>query len=196
MTSPQDPSNFQPYPDPSAAREGVDRPRAVEAAFWIAVVVPIVGTALLAASLYLLQDLFASATGGLPPEQQQMLSSQFGRNFVLALFATMLGCYVVLTALWIAFGVKLRAGRNWARITLTFFAALWLVNALSSVATGSSPAGGLQPSGGGPVALGVAQTALGVVGMLAFLVLVWNGRANRYFAAAENARARPDQTRG
>lgn len=194
MTSPQDPSNFQPYPNPHIPQ--AERPRSVEAAFWLAIVVPVVATAMLAASLYLLQDLFASATGGLPLEQQQMLNSQFGQNFVLALFAAMLGFYAVLTALWIAFGFKLRAGRNWARITLTFFAAAWLVNALSSVATGSGPAGGLQPSGGGPVALGIAQTALGVVGMLAFLALVWNARSNRFFAAAGYARARPDEPRG
>ena len=178
----------QPYPDPHVAAAQQDRPRVIDAAFWIAIVVPVVATALLAVSLYLLQDLFASATGGLPPEQRELLNGQFGQNFVVVLFAAMLAFYVLLTALWILFGFKLRAGRGWARIALTFFAAAWLVNALSTVATGSGPTGGLQPSSTGPtVALGIAQTALGVVGMLAFLVLVWNARSNRFFAAARYA---------
>jgi hypothetical protein len=196
VTSPHDPSKAQPYPNPHLAAEPQERPRAVDAAFWIAIVVPVLATGLLAASLYQLQDLFTSATGGLPPEQRQLLNGQFGQNVVLVLFAAMLTFYLVLTALWIAFGFKLRAGRNWARITLTFFAAAWLVNALSAVATGSGPTGGLRPSStGSTAALAIAQTALGLVGMLAFLVLVWNARSNRFFATARYAAAR-DEPRG
>lgn len=178
---------FQPYPSPSAptqqsaGQEAYARPRSVEAAFWIAVVAPVLSTMLIAVDLVLLHGVYLSGLQADP--EIQALTGGPGEEVVRGISVGVLVFYVVLTALWIVFGVKMRAGRNWARITLTVFAALWLVNGLDAVATGSSPAGNPALATWPMVALAAAQSALAVVVVGAFLVLAWVRRSNGFFAA-------------
>lgn len=70
--------------------------------------------------------------------------------------------------LWIFFGVKMRAGRNWARIVLTVFAAISIVANLVAAVTGPTP----------------ILSALGVVATAAVIVLMYRPAANPYFRAS------------
>lgn len=179
---PQQGAVYQPYPDPHAHQPAQPRPGTVVAAFWIAVVLPVVATVLIAVSAFLMRDALGSATAGLGGGDPE--AAELARTAPLVLSAGVVVFYAVLTALWVVFGFKLRAGRNWARVVLTVFAALWLVNGLGSVVTGSSVATNAQGPNAGPLlVLGAVQSALAVAGMIAFLVLVWSRRSQWFFAA-------------
>ncbi|WP_141921372.1 hypothetical protein [Halopolyspora algeriensis] len=183
--SPVNPYAAPPVPPHEAG--GVPRPRTIEVAFWIAVVVPLVATVLIAISAWFAQGVMQQVIEAEGPEAQQLANAAalVGVGVVIFVFA-------VLTALWILFAFKMRAGRNWARITLTVFAGLWVMNALSGLLT--SPSGSSFSMAGMPaatveipaamVALGYTQSALGLVSMVAFLVLVYLRPSNRFFQAA------------
>jgi hypothetical protein len=88
------------------------------------------------------------------------------------------------------FGFKMRAGRNWARITLTVFASIWVVSAvmtLISAASGgtmffiSLPANVHPPTS--ITVLGFVQGAVSLVAMAAFIVLVNRKPSSAYFRA-------------
>lgn len=192
---PQQPGGYpqyqqaDPYAAPSAPDPGEPRrPGTVEAAFWLAVVVPVVATVLYAVSFFQTQGftrelLAAEFAGG-----QQELAAQTAANVLVAFFVVATVVLVVLTALWIIFGFSLRAGRNWARVTLTVFAAVWVLAALSGLIVGGSgwgegelPPGVVEPAG--LVALGYARSALELVAMAAFIVLSYVKPSQWYFAA-------------
>lgn len=164
------------------------RPGTVEAAFWLAVVVPLVATVLYAVSFFQTQGfmrefLAAEYAGG-----QQEMAAQTAASVLVAFFVVATVVLVVLSALWIIFGLSLRAGRNWARVTLTVFAAVWVLAALSGLIVGGSswsegelPPGVAEPAG--LVALGYARSVLELVAMAAFIVLSYLKPSQWYFAA-------------
>ncbi len=182
-------------PDPYAAppppgQGGPSRPATVETAFWIAVVVPILVTVLTVVSFLVGQgfseELMARSMGEATPE-----ALQFGRAFMLVVFGMQTFFYLVLTGLWILFGFKMRGGRNWARVTLTVFAALWALQALVGLATGG--AGTNMDMAGVPsdvqvpaamLVLDYVTNAVSLVGTGAFLALVYLKQSNWYFQAA------------
>ena len=163
------------------------RPGTVEAAFWIAVVLPLLVTVLSAVSYLLLQGWMTDEignAGGYDDEIAQQVS-QTVNSVMLGVFAVITVFYMILTGLWIAFGFKLRAGRNWARVTLTVFAGLWAMSCLSGLASGGL-AGALGPDAhlpGSYYALGYVQSGLGLLGTVAFVVLVFVRSSNAYFNA-------------
>lgn len=163
------------------------RPGAVEAAFWIAVVLPLVVTVLSAISYLLLQGWMTDEignAGGYDDEVAQQVT-QTVNSVMLAVFAVITVFYMILTGLWIAFGFKLRAGRNWARVVLTVFAGFWVMTGLSGIASGGL-AGALGPDAhlpGSYYALSYVQSGLGLLGSVAFMVLVFVKPSNDYFNA-------------
>lgn len=183
--SPVNPYAAPPVPPHETA--GTPRPATIDIAFWIAVVVPLVATVLIALSAWFAQGMVQEVIDVEGPEAQQVAN-------VAALVSTGIVVFVfaVLTALWILFAFKMRAGRNWARITLTVFAGLWVMNALAGLLSSPSGSNFSKPADVSAAveiptavsALGYAQSALGLVAMVAFLVLVYLRPSNWFFQAA------------
>ncbi|MCX2728875.1 hypothetical protein OOZ19_01350 [Saccharopolyspora sp. NFXS83] len=220
MTSPRDPwqQGGSPPPYPSAPPPGATpwgtppggfpqtgyphsqrdfaepaRPVAVECAFWIAIVVPLLVTVLYAVNSMLTQSFLTGTVGsdsGDPALNQEVVGLMAGISFAVFLFVVVFE--VVLTALWITFGFKLRAGRTWARVVLTVFAAFWALYSAGGLITGEPGLTGAlaadTPTPAGIVALGYAQSAVGLLAMVAFLVLVHLPASNRYFQSSRFAR--------
>ncbi len=154
------------------------KPATVEAAFWIAVITPLVATVLFAAEFFL----FNSALN----EELAPLGGQGSVTGVLVGFMAF-GVFVcaVLTVLWIVFGFKMRAGRDWARVTLTVFALFWCVWAVASLFSASISTAFDDPPAG-LVAIGWAQPVWGLVTMALFVVLAFSKPSNWFFVAHRN----------
>lgn len=192
---PQQPG-YNPYAAPQVpAHEmhGPRRPATVETAFWISVVVPLVVTVLTVVSFMLVQgfteDVINATARDSGIQDGQMMSdiASATRAAMMVVYIIVTVFYLVLTGLWILFGFKLRAGRGWARVTLTVFAALWVLNALTGLINGGMTAG-TMPEGievpGSMLALSYAANGIGLVAMAAFIVLVFLKPSNHYFQAA------------
>ncbi|RKT82180.1 hypothetical protein ATL45_0424 [Saccharopolyspora antimicrobica] len=156
-------------------------PRTVEMAFWIAMVVPLVVGTLDTVFAYLTNDVIASGLDA--------ALARYGVEPVPAqdtdwLYTAVM--YLVLVALWIAFGLQVRAGRNWARVTLIVLAAVWLgLELLSSLLTPVIYAAlGLPWDLGLPIGL-IVMTAfvrvLALTGTITFIVLVCRKPSKQYF---------------
>ncbi|MGI8308715.1 proline-rich domain-containing protein [Saccharopolyspora hattusasensis] len=180
---------FAAPPVPAQELSTFQRPITVEIAFWIAIVVPLLATVLSVLSYMLLQgfvnDSIAGSMGD-PDLDQQIASVANGVMLFFFVFITII--YLVLTGLWILFGFKMRAGKNWARITLTVFAGLWMLFGVIALIQGGSMTmsgdldGANLPSS--YFALSYSQTGLGLVGMIVFLTLAYLKPSNWYFKAA------------
>lgn len=159
----------------------------VRIAFWIAVLAPVLSTALYAVTFArtrgFAEQVLSAALGPQRQEDVRFASAALAFGFGAVAFVL-----VVLSVLWIAFGFRLRAGRGWARVVLTVFAAIWALAAVSGLVNGgqSWTAGELPPGLAPPAeltALGYGQNAFALVAMVAFLVLVHARSAQRFFAA-------------
>lgn len=127
------------------------RPTTVSAAFvaWLVAIVLGFATAVL---------LFISAAGAVAATDSSLTGDFFGITFV---FAGIL--VLVLTVIELAVVFRMRAGRNWARVTLTVLAVLQIVNAIFSIA--------LNP----------VISLIGVAVALVATVLMWLPASNAYF---------------
>ncbi|MBA8827156.1 hypothetical protein FHX42_004540 [Saccharopolyspora lacisalsi] len=191
-----------PYAAPPVSSQEtaeVPRPSTVDAAFWIAVVVPVVATVLTVVNFVLVMDLvngMMSAEFSDLNTQNAETARNVARSIVLGMGIFIAFCYAILTGLWILFGFKMRAGRNWARITLTVFAGIWCLSAIGGLVSGAGgvmgmsqlPEGAELPSG--LVILGYVQSGLGLLTMAAFLVLVYLKPSNWYFLATRHRQGR------
>lgn len=183
-------SGFVPYPQgqanpyaapPVPAQEMLQRPATVEVAFWIAVVVPILVTVTMVLGFLTIWPLLKNV----PDSEVQGIVGTFAISglIILTLF------FLVLTTLWILFGFKMRAGYNWARVTLIVFAGLWLMWAVVRLSAGGSMFA--LPAAEMPVmatVLSYTQNIMGLVGMIAFCVLVFLPASNQYFESARSRR--------
>ncbi|MBE9374884.1 hypothetical protein IQ251_10560 [Saccharopolyspora sp. HNM0983] len=192
--APHYPAQQYPAPQHPAPQPGEARPKTAEAAFWISVVIPLLATVLAVVGYLLLLNFISTmfdataGSGRAAPESDEVLAGL--QSFLLVFFISLTVAYLVLTALWIVFGFKMRAGKNWARVVLTVFAGLWVLvsmgmlpnaGGMTAFSAGELP-GGVEPPGG-LIALGFAQAAVGLLGMIAFLLLAFAGPSNRYFRA-------------
>lgn len=213
---PQQPYQQQPYPqqgyqqgaygaNPYAAPPvsgselvAAQRPTTIVVAFWIAIIAPIVVTLLTAGSMLsisqMVDELVASAdietTSPNAPDPASVLNT-----VVMIMFGIIIFIYAVLTGLWILFGFKMRAGRNWARITLTVFAGLWILRMLPTLfgngltSTNNMTVQGSQVNVEPPaalLALNISSGAVSIIAMIAFLVLVWLRPSNWFFKAVRH----------
>ncbi|MDR7302366.1 hypothetical protein [Haloactinomyces albus] len=165
---------------------GVPRPKTIEAAFWIAVVVPVLATVMFVVSTFLQREAMnAVLSSTSDPDIQEMAGS-----VAMVGIGIMVFFYVVLTGLWILFGFKMRAGRNWARVTLTVFAGLWLFVSLLQLMGATSTtitAGGTSTSldsSGTAMALAYTTAAVSFLAMVVFIVLAYLRPSNWFFQAA------------
>ncbi|SFT60393.1 hypothetical protein SAMN04487904_104211 [Actinopolyspora lacussalsi subsp. righensis] len=185
------------YPNPYAAPpvsaqeiEGPPRPNTIKIAFWIAVAVPVLATVLSVVSMVLqrnymnrmLEDISDSST--VMSDDMLRFGMMFGVVFWLIIS-------VVLTGLWIFFAFKMSAGRNWARITLTVLAGVWMLNALSGMVTAAIPQTVQFPEGGSytlelstaQLVTSYTQSIITLLAMIAFIVLVYLKQSNGFFRA-------------
>lgn len=188
----QQPGGYQPYsqnpfsapPVPMHEMAVPQRPAQVETAFWIAVVLPLLVTVLNVVSYLVLQGhVHESIGGGADDVEREVASAVNGVMLVFFIILTIF--YLILTGLWITFGFKLRAGRNWARITLTILAGFWAMSSLGTI--GSGGLAGLSDTEALPgsyYALSYAQGGLGIIGTVAFVALVFLPKSNAFFDAA------------
>jgi hypothetical protein len=89
---------------------------------------------------------------------------------------------VVFILLYLFFAMKMRAGRNWARIVLTVLSALSILSAVRSSA--SVTVNGQAFAVGGSQLIGWVGAILAVVA----IVLMYMGASNAYFTASKAAR--------
>ncbi|WP_157405420.1 hypothetical protein [Actinopolyspora halophila] len=213
---PQQPYQQQPYPQqgyqqgayganpyaapPVSASEfaAAQRPTTIDVAFWIAIIAPIVVTLLTAGAMLsvtqMVDEMVAGAdietTSPNAPDPATVANAVFMAIFSIAIFF-----YAVLTGLWILFGFKMRAGRNWARITLTVFAGIWILYMLPTLfgngmtSMNNMTLQGSQVDLDPPVALfalNISTGAVSIIAMIAFLVLVWMRPSNWFFKAVRH----------
>ena len=152
----------------------VSVPRTVDVARWLWV-----ASALLSAvrSLVVLAD-----RQGLRDQVRQLDPTLFGQQVEAAVNGEIvLGVLIsaVTVALYVLVANKMRGGRSWARVLLTFFGGLFVVLGLLGmfgVADGMAAAQGLTVD-----PLQVALSALGLVLDVAALVAMWLKPSNDYF---------------
>ncbi|MFD0487970.1 hypothetical protein ACFQ0O_14015 [Saccharopolyspora spinosporotrichia] len=152
-------------------------------AFWIAMVLPLLVGVLDTAFAYLTNDATTASVNavleryGVPPTPPNP------SDWLLPALVS-----AVLVALWIAFAFPLRAGRQWARVTLAVFAALWLCSELMGnilapivvVVLGVEWDLGLST---GMLVVLVLVRLLATTGSVVFLALVFSRRSNEFFRA-------------
>ncbi|MGW1677180.1 hypothetical protein [Saccharopolyspora sp. NPDC002376] len=178
-------------PVPQQEMSQVPRPITVEIAFWISIVVPLLATVLSVVSYMLLQgflnDMVADVTDPDMPSEISDGMTSVVNGIMLFTFIFITVIFLILTGLWILFGFKMRAGRNWARVTLTVFASLWLINAIVSLIGGGSVTfNGDLPNVALPTSyyvLTYSQAGLGLLTMGAFITLVFLKPSNWFFNA-------------
>ena len=127
--------------------------------------------------------------GGGGQELESTLSAF--KAVLMVVFALFTIGYLVLTFLWILFGFKMRAGRNWARVTLSVFASLFALFSVFLLFNGGVGSGDLPTGVHPPTAYAVltyVQGGLGLVAMVGFLVLAYVRPSNWYFQAAAHLR--------
>ena len=197
----------QPYPQyqqhpyaappvPQQEMAGLSRPKTVEGAFWISIIVPLAVTVISVVGYLLLfnwaDEAMASSVRDLGGGGQELESTLSAFKAVLmVVFALFTIGYLVLTFLWILFGFKMRAGRNWARVTLSVFASLFALFSVFLLFNGGVGSGDLPTGVHPPTAYAVltyVQGGLGLVAMVGFLVLAYVRPSNWYFQAAAHLR--------
>lgn len=163
------PGPYEAYPtgsgdDTPASKPPV--PSTITVAFYCYVVSTVIGIVsallLLGSKNDIADQLRKTNTAGLSEDQIQSAAQ------VALVVAVVIALLFALVYLWLAF--KLRAGRNWARITLTVLTALQVV----SLATGR----------GGTV-IGYLALLLAVIG----LVFAWLGQSNEYINTVKRSRS-------
>ncbi|MFC9688879.1 hypothetical protein ACFTSF_10085 [Kribbella sp. NPDC056951] len=167
------------------------RPAAVEIAFWIAVVVPPLATALNVAAFVVVKmavdDVFGTTGGDAQASLVDLRDKVNGPLLGLFILSTVV--YMLVSGLWILLGLKMRSGRHWARITLTAFASLWALSSLVALIGGDTQ--GFMTADIPPffelpssyLVLDYARSALVLLAMTAFIPLVFLRPSNRYFTA-------------
>ncbi|WP_344685872.1 hypothetical protein [Saccharopolyspora taberi] len=171
-------------------------PQTVNTAFWIAMVMPLLTTVLTVVMFLVLNSSINDLINTSLPQDEELgpefndSMRSFATGFIMAIFIGTAILYAILSALWILFGFKMRAGRNWARVTLTVFAGIWLLSSISglatgtgNVSTGSSLEGMNIPSS--YLVLGYVNSGLGLLAMAGFITLVFLKPSNNFFQAAK-----------
>lgn len=159
--------------------EHITRPKAVDSAFQA--VLASVGISAVGTVVTVLLDRatltswVTETVNSLPPEQRVSAASLVGRTQVILGFSV-----VVFIGLFVFFAVKMRAGRNWARVLLTIYTALGVWSFLTAIA-----------SSGAELKLiwSLAEVAFGVTAV----IYMFRPESTKYFAAVKERRLRTRQ---
>jgi hypothetical protein len=147
-----------PVGEAAAEHPRIPRPRQIEWASWCLWASVVVGFATL-----FLSDEVKLAVAEMPPDLQGMATGA-----MIALFG-------VLTALYLWFIARMRAGRNWARVVLLIFSLLGLLSDLT-------------PSDVSEAAAMLASRALDVVLQIAAIVLMFGRASSEWFRQVRSGR--------
>lgn len=176
------PPAHPPLPQPPAPPEPQPTPVDVVTAFQLLCAVAVLGVVNMIATLVaVFADRESFVDQLLKEVAAQDPAVQVGRDtaetvVVLGLGVTaMIGLCV--TALYLLFVFKMRAGRNWARMLVTMIGSLMVVFALPSLF-------GLAGGGGGAAMVSGAAGILQAVLSVGAIVLLHRAESNRYFLPA------------
>ena len=171
-------------------------PQTVNVAFWISIVMPLLTTVLTVVAFLMLNSSINDMIESSLPQDQELgpefndSMRSFASGIIMTIFIATTIIYAILSGLWILFGFKMRAGRNWARVTLTVFASLWLLSSIGGLISGSgnvSTSGSLEgmqlPTG--YLVLNYVTSGLGLLTMAGFIALVFLKPSNDFFQAAK-----------
>jgi hypothetical protein len=162
-------SDYPSYPasSPTSVPPAAARPSTINAAFWAFIASTVIGL-LGGVLVFANKDAIVEATRNADRQKGTGLTdAQIDQAVTLTIVVAVV-IAVIIALLYLLFAVKLRAGRNWARIVLTIITALQL---LSVLAGESSIAGYVS----------VLAAVVGVV-------LSFTAPSNAYIAAAKTAR--------
>ena len=159
--------SFPAAPPPTEApRQTFTPPTEVQASFWCfiaaAVVVLVGGLLSLGARQQIVDTLRANNTGNLTADQLNQVAS--------VTLTVLLVVAVIIAGLFVLFAFKVRAGRNWARITLAIIAILDLISLLNSRGSAS------------------ILSYIGVIAAVVGAILAFTPKASEYMAAVKRAR--------
>lgn len=159
--------------------EPITRPKAVDSAFQ-AVLASVVVSATGTVVNYLLDRALLTrwvteTLEGLPPEQRMSPGAMVGAMQVLLGFSI-----AIFAGLFVLFAVKMRAGRNWARVLLTIYTALGVWGFLTSVASSGAQL---------DLIWNLAEVAFGVTAIL----YMFRPESTKYFVAVKERRLRSRQ---
>jgi hypothetical protein len=166
-------------PPPPPTDEPVVRPKAIDTAFQAvlaSVVISAVGTVVtVLLDKAQLTRYVTEMLNDIPPDQRLSVGSTVGA------FQTILGVSIAIFAgLFALFAIKMRAGRNWARILLTIYTAYGVMTFLTAVAS-SGPELSLMWS--------LAEVAFGVTAV----VYMFRPESTKYFLETKQRRLRARQ---
>jgi hypothetical protein len=156
------------------------RPRPVDLAFWCWILTTAIS--LVGLILTLTSPVWDDAVAAGVRSSGQQVDVQ---TLVTVTKTILIVIFLIFAAVYLLFAFKMRAGRNWARITLTVFGALTLLSVVTAGSTSSVTVGSETYSAGsrGPSWLTAVVALVGIV-------LMFVGESNRFFAASKAHRQR------
>jgi hypothetical protein len=171
----QQPGGYQPSglpsfpaaPPPSEApQQTYEPPTEIQAAFWCfiaaAVVIVVGGLLSLGSKQQIIDTLRANNTSNLTADEINSVAS--------VTLTALLVVAIIIAGLFVLFAFKVRAGRNWARITLAIVAVLDLISLLNSRGSAS------------------ILSYIGVIAAVVGAILAFTPKASEYMAAVKRAR--------
>jgi hypothetical protein len=166
-------------PPPPPSDEPVVRPKAIDSAFQAVLVSVAINAVATVVTVLLdraqLTSMVTEMLDTLPQDQR------VGVNAMVGAFQVILGISILIFAgLFVLFAVKMRAGRNWARLLLTIYTAFGLMTFLAGVAS-SGPELELMWS--------LAEVAFGVTAV----VYMFRPESTKYFLETKERRLRARQ---
>ncbi len=166
------------YPGGAPAQEPV-RPVTVTASFWcwIAVIVAWAVSLIILLTSSAWEQALAAATSYANRNSTStvVVDAQAVINSLRIVFIV---SFVIIAGLYLLFAFKMRAGRNWARITLTVLGILGVLGSITPSSRSVTVNGEVYASSAGPGWITALLTAAAVV-------LMFVGGANQFFAASK-----------
>jgi uncharacterized membrane protein len=152
----------------------VDRPKSVDNAFMVWLTSAAIGVLSLILSISLGRDQIRDAARtSLQGQNKAFTEADLNNAVTIAtVFAILVG--IIIAGLFLLFAYKMRAGRNWARITLTVLGALSILFTILGVGN----------SGVASLIVSLIQAAL----ILIAVYFMYRPDANQYFAAGRRPR--------
>lgn len=159
--------------------ETITRPKAIDSAF-LAVLASVAISALGTVVTVLLDratltSWVTDTVNSLPPDQRMSPASLVGAMQVILGFSI-----AVFIGLFVLFAVKMRAGRNWARILLTIYTATGVWSFLTAIASSGTEM---------KLIWSLAEVAFGVTAV----IYMFRPESTKYFAAVKERRLRARQ---
>lgn len=175
--------NGMPPPPQGGVPAALPRPKQVDQAFWLwiaAIVVSVIGGVL---NLMIFAPRVQQQVAERLPHTSGVDTGQLAGSMTQMSGSLGSVSLVITTAIWVLFVVMMRAGKNWARITLLVITILWgLFQVLGTVVSAAMGVMGVQVA---PTAIAAVELVLAVVAC----VVMFRPAARYYFAPGPYGRA-------